>query len=42
MGVMLLAASKGSTITIHADGEDAEEAVRQISELIGRRFEEAE
>ncbi len=42
MGVMLLAASKGSTITIYADGEDADQAVQQISDLIARRFEEAE
>lgn len=42
MGVMLLAASKGSTITVYADGEDAEDAVQQIGDLIARRFEEAE
>ena len=42
MGVMLLAASKGSTITIYADGDDADQAVQQISDLIARRFEEAE
>ena len=42
MGVMLLAASKGSTITVSAEGGDADEAVRQIGDLIARRFEEAE
>ena len=42
MGVMLLAASKGTTITVYADGEDAEEAAHQIGELIARRFDEAE
>ena len=42
MGVMLLAASKGTTITIYANGEDAEEAVQRIGNLITDRFEEAE
>jgi phosphocarrier protein HPr len=42
MGVMLLAASKGSTITIYADGGDADQAVQKIGDLIARRFEEAE
>jgi phosphocarrier protein len=42
MGVMLLAASKGTTITVHANGEDAEDAIRRIGELIANRFEEAE
>jgi phosphocarrier protein len=39
---MLLAASKGTTITIYANGEDAEEAVQRIGDLITDRFEEAE
>jgi phosphocarrier protein len=39
---MLLAASKGTTITVHANGEDAEDAIRRIGELIANRFEEAE
>ena len=42
MGVMLLAASKGYTITVYADGGDADQAVQQIGDLIARRFEEAE
>jgi phosphocarrier protein len=42
MGVMLLAASKGTRITVYADGEDAEDAVQRIGDLIACRFEEAE
>jgi phosphocarrier protein len=42
MGVMLLAASKGTRITIIADGEDEEEAVHQLGDLINRRFGEPE
>ncbi len=42
MGVMLLAASKGTVITIYADGDDESDAVQQLGELIARRFEEAE
>lgn len=42
MGVMLLAASRGTTITIYANGEDAEDAVQSIGKLIASRFEEAE
>ena len=42
MGVMLLAASKGTTITIAADGDDEQEALTQLGDLIARRFDEAE
>lgn len=42
MGVMLLAASKGTVITIYANGDDESEAVQQLGELIARRFEESE
>lgn len=42
MGVMLLAASKGTTITVYAAGDDENEAVREIGDLIARRFEEPE
>ena len=40
MGVMMLAAEQGSEITIQARGEDAEEAVEVISELLQSDFED--
>jgi phosphocarrier protein HPr len=40
MGVMLLAAEKGSTIILHADGEDEEKLIRDLVELIQNKFYE--
>ena len=40
MGVMMLAAEKGSTLTIRADGKDQEKAVRAIVALVERKFDE--
>ena len=40
MGVMMLAAAYGSELTIIADGDDAEEAVAGIKELINSKFDE--
>ncbi|MCK4705457.1 MAG: HPr family phosphocarrier protein [Gammaproteobacteria bacterium] len=42
MGVMMLAASKGSQVTIYADGDDAEESIEQLAQLINNRFDEDE
>jgi phosphocarrier protein HPr len=42
MGVMMLAASKGSHVTIYADGEDAEASLDQLEQLINDRFDEDE
>ena len=42
MGVMMLAASQGSTVTVFADGEDEEEALAAVVDLINRRFDEEE
>ncbi len=42
MGVMMLAASCGSKVTLHADGDDAESALNALCELIDRRFDEDE
>ncbi|MDH5387090.1 MAG: HPr family phosphocarrier protein [Gammaproteobacteria bacterium] len=42
MGVMMLAASKGSQVTIYADGSDAEESLDQLEQLINNRFDEDE
>lgn len=40
MGVMMLAAGLGTTIEIIAEGEDEEDAVEKIAELVQRRFGE--
>ncbi len=40
MGVMMLAAEKGSWITIRAEGEDEEEALAQLVELVKGKFNE--
>jgi len=42
MGVLLLCGAKGTVIEVSADGEQAEEAVVAIGELIASRFGEAE
>jgi phosphocarrier protein len=40
MGVMMLAAAKGSRITFRAEGPDAEKALDAIEALIARKFDE--
>jgi phosphocarrier protein len=40
MGLMMLAAGKGSTLHLIVEGEDAEELVRALEELIQSRFGE--
>jgi phosphocarrier protein len=42
MGVMMLAAGKGSKVKIDTEGERAEEALQAILQLIAERFGEAE
>jgi phosphocarrier protein len=42
MGVMMLAAGKGSRITIEANGSDAEGALAALARLVAERFGEAE
>ena len=42
MGVMMLAAAKGSRITIETDGADEEAAMQALLALIADRFGEAE
>jgi phosphocarrier protein len=42
MGVMMLAASRGSRIVIDASGEDEEAALTALESLIGDRFGEPE
>ncbi len=40
MGVMMLAAANGSTITLIAEGPDAQDALEALAALIARRFYE--
>lgn len=40
MGVMMLAAEKGSTVVLEADGEGAEELIEEILKLIHDKFDE--
>ena len=42
MGVMMLAASKGSELTLQIDGPDEIEMEAAVLELINNRFNEAE
>lgn len=42
MGVMMLAAAKGSEIELIINGEDEEQAMQSLLELIANRFGEAE
>lgn len=42
MGVLMLAAAKGSTITVTATGTDAEAALEALGSLIAERFGEEE
>lgn len=40
LGLMMLAASKGSRIKVKADGSDAELAIKNISDLVNSLFGE--
>ena len=42
MKVMMLAASKGTSLEVVAQGDDAAEAVEAIERLVARRFDESE
>jgi phosphocarrier protein len=42
MGLLLLCGAKGTELVIEADGEQADDAVRAIGELIDARFGEEE
>lgn len=42
MGIMMLAASKGTTLTISAEGPDEDKALNELEALIHNRFQEAE
>ena len=40
MGLMMLAAGPGSRLTLIAEGDDAEAAVRELEQLFLRKFDE--
>jgi phosphocarrier protein len=40
MGLMMLAAGPGSKLTVHAEGQDASQALAEIETLISRKFDE--
>ncbi len=42
MGLMMLAASCGTTIEVSVDGADEAEALAAIEDLLARRFDEGE
>ncbi len=42
LGLMALEASKGTTITVHASGKDAHQAVEALENLVNNRFGEEE
>ena len=42
MGLMMLTASKGTSIHVSATGPQAEDAIQAISDLVNDRFGEAE
>jgi phosphocarrier protein len=42
MGVMMLAAAKGSKVSIETSGSDEEEAMNALIELIAQKFGESE
>jgi len=42
MGIMMLAAGKGTELTLRAEGEDAERALDALEALVNARFGESE
>ena len=40
MQMMMLAASQGTELEIHADGEDADKAIADLEALVKRKFDE--
>ena len=42
LGVLTLGAMYGDTIKLHAEGEDAEQAITALSELVQQKFNEEE
>jgi len=42
VGILKLGASQGDTLRLRAEGDDAEEAIRALIDLIERKFDEEE
>ena len=42
LGILLLAAGRGSSITLKADGEDERDALDAVEKLIDEKFDEVE
>ena len=42
MGVMMLAAAKGSTVMVETDGPDEQEAMKAVETLVANKFDEGE
>lgn len=42
MGVLMLAAAQGSTIMVEATGDDADDALNALQELVDNKFGEAQ
>lgn len=42
LGILLLAAGRGSTITVRADGTDERDALDAVEKLIDAKFDEVE
>jgi phosphotransferase system HPr (HPr) family protein len=42
LGILKLGARAGDILHIHAQGEDADEAVKTLTELVQRKFDEEE
>ena len=42
LGILLLAAGRGSIITVRTDGEDEADAVEAIEKLVEAKFDESE
>ena len=40
MGLMMLAAGPGTTLTLLAEGGDADQAISELEQLVNRNFEE--
>ncbi|HEV8582044.1 MAG TPA: HPr family phosphocarrier protein [Thermoanaerobaculia bacterium] len=40
LGLLLLAAGQGSRVTVRCEGQDEEQAMRAVTQLIASRFEE--
>ena len=42
VGVLKLGAALGDTLVLHAEGEDAEQAIDTLADLVRRKFDEEE